>query len=158
MTDDMPDIDQEPSSQDRAQSALALKIAGASNAQVAKMLDFPDAESARLAMEKAIASTVTEEDRERHRLVLSMKLEKLWFGVYPKARNPKHPEHLAAARLALSILDREAKLHGADAPQKIEVSNPAREELEAWVSSMMALKAKQFPQEADIIDADEVEP
>lgn len=146
-----PQLDADDTPADRAQSIIALKVAGATYGQIARLLDFPDIQSARVAAERVLASSVTDEDRERHRTLIDMRLGALWTSVYRKASNPKHPEHLQAVRIALGILDRAAKLHGADAPTEISVHNPAKEEIANWVAGMMSKQAEQWPREADVI-------
>jgi hypothetical protein len=85
-----------------------------------------------------------------------MRLDRLLQSVWGPATDAKHREHLAYNRTALAIVDRMTKLHGADAPQRLEVSTPDAERKEAWLRLAMQQVGglEMIEEEADIIDAE----
>lgn len=138
-------------------AALALKLAGASYPEISDALGFATPEQAREAVEGHLANDAR---RDPEALALlreeeSQRLMRLLRSVWTKATTPDNPEHLAAVKVALSISDRHARLRGLDAPTQIHLSNPAAEELEAWVSE--ALTAQHAPLvaiEANVVTPD----
>jgi hypothetical protein len=73
-----------------------------------------------------------------------------------RATSPNDPDHLAYARTAMVVIDRHAKLYGADAPQQLNVTyNPAAGQIEQWVANM-ARQVHGEIEEANIIDVEEV--
>jgi hypothetical protein len=72
--------------------------------------------------------------------------------VWQKATSPTDPEHLQAAKLAMSLIDRHIRLHGLDAPQEVVVYNPAAAEIDAWVARMVKNDATNVI-EGEVVDA-----
>lgn len=149
-----PDLDTQEDRASRQQSAVALRIAGATYSEVAQALGYASANHARLAVERALASTVGDEDREQMRFLEGRRLERLLRGLWGKATNERHPEQLAATRTALAIIDRHAKLYGLDAPTQMVVHSPTAGEIEAWVAQMAAQVSTGMPKEKDIIEGE----
>ena len=93
------------------------------------------------------------------RALTSLRLERLLQSVWGPATDAANKEHLNYARTALALVDRISKLHGTDAPQRVEVSTPDSERKEAWLR--LALKQvgglEGIEEEAEIIDAVVVE-
>lgn len=146
----------------RARAAVAMKISGADNRVIADFLGYANANAVQAAVESVLASTVDETHAVPHlRALYVERLERLFRSVYEKAAGKdanKADDHLAYVRTALSIVDRQAALTGANAPQRLEVSTPDDNALRDWVIRM----AKQVgpegvAQEADIMDAEIVE-
>jgi anti-sigma factor RsiW len=138
----------------KANAAIQLRIAGASWAEVAEALGYPTPRAALVATEKALEKELrTEENKTNMRSMAGRRLERMLRGVWAKAIDPEHPEHLLAVDKARLIIDRHAKLYGLDAPTEVVVTSPAQEELEKWVSEVIKTKSPQLD-EADIFDAD----
>lgn len=134
-------------------AATALRFAGASFAEIAEMLGFENATIARRAVERDLASQPSSEDREMLRKEEAARLERLLRGVWRKATNESDPEHLPAARTALSIIDRHARLLGLDMPSELIVYSPAQREMEEWVSQVLASVAPHMELvEAEVVD------
>jgi len=150
----------EPMPPSRAMACVALRLAGASYSAIAEIQELQSPQHARQVIEEALAASVDEaKDIPKMRAVTSMRLDRLLQAVWGPATDQKHRDHLNYSRTALAIIDRQAKLHGADAPQRVEVSRPDDERKEAWlrlalqqVGGMKGLEA-----EADIIDAEVVD-
>ena len=120
-------------------AAVALRLAGASFAEVADALGLANPTTARTMVVAHLALTVPDdESREAMRQEESHRLERLLRGVWGKATDPGHPEHLPAAKVALSIIDRHARLHGLDSPAEVVVHSPTATEIDAWVASLTA--------------------
>lgn len=135
----------------RQEAAVGLRIAGAAYSEIAEVLGYSNATTARQAVERSLASTVGQESREQLRFLEARRLERILRGLWKKATDDKNAEHLAAARTALAVIDRHSKLYGLDAPTEMVVYTPAASELEAWVSRMATQVRGELPAEADII-------
>lgn len=119
-------------------AAVALRIAGASYAEVAEALGLSGPGMARTMVESDLANRVTDTQRSTLRAEESARLERLLRSVWQKATDPGHAEHLPAAKVALGIIDRHVRLNGLDAPAEIVVHTPTTSEIDAWVASMAA--------------------
>lgn len=142
----------------KAESALALRIAGTSYTNIAKALGYASATRARLAVERVLAASAdSPEERDQQRVLNDKRLNRLLQSVMGKAVDPKDPDHLAYNARALAITDRIMRLWGVDAPAQVQIT-PTDEHLQQYVAHMMAL-ARREPEaeEADIIDADPIE-
>lgn len=135
----------------RSQAAVALKIAGATYSEIAKALDYPSATMARVAVEKALADSVGDENREQLRFLEARRLERLLRSLWSRATDDTDEQHLSYARTALAVIDRHSRLYGLDAPQEMIVYNPSGMEIEAWVSKMARQVHGEMPEEYDII-------
>jgi hypothetical protein len=71
------------------------------------------------------------------RQMANARLERLIRGVWPKAINPDHPEHLTAITRARDLIADHRKLFGLDAPTEVVVHNPTQDELEAWAARVI---------------------
>lgn len=142
----------------KASAAIQLRKAGASWEEVAEVIGFPTARAALVATERALERELkTEESQKYMRTLAGQRLERLLRGVWAKAINDEHPEHLAAVDRARQIIDRHSKLYGLDAPTEFVVHSPTQAELERWVSTVIATQQPAL-EEADIFDADILEP
>jgi hypothetical protein len=142
----------------KAESALALRIAGTSYTNIAKALGYASATRARLAVERVLAASAdSPEERDQQRVLNDKRLNRLLQSVMGKAVDPKDPDHLAYNARALAITDRIMRLWGVDAPAQVQIT-PTDEHLQQYVAHMMTL-ARREPEaeEADIIDADPAE-
>jgi len=141
----------------RTEAALALKASGATYAQISKTLEYNSPTQARQAVERALASTVTEEDRKHQRYLAARAIDQLLLGCWGKATDPKNEEHLSAVRTALALVDRKIRLYGLDAPAEMVLYTPAGEEMAQWVAQMVESMTSGLPEEADIIESRVIE-
>jgi hypothetical protein len=144
--------------QTKAESALALRIAGTSYTNIAKALGYATATRARLAVERVLAASAdSPEERDQQRVLADKRLNRLLQSTMAKAVDPKEPDHLAYNARALAITDRIMRLWGVDAPTQVQIT-PTDEHLQAYVAQMMALARKEpEAQEAEILDADVID-
>lgn len=140
----------------RQEAAVALRIAGATYADIARTLGYTSVTHAREAVERALAQSVGDDDREKMRFIEGRRLERLLRGLWGKATNEEHEEQLAAARTALAVIDRHAKLYGLDAPTVHAVYSPTQTEMEQWLAGIAERVREGQPDEYDII-AGEIE-
>lgn len=159
MSDDVELLDEEhvEDEPNRALAAVKLRLAGASPGEIAEHLGYVNGRAAQRAVETALARTVPDEKRDHMRQLLSGRLDTLLRAVMGKARNQKHPDQLSAVRAAVAIIDRQAKLHGADRPTEIAVYTPMASEIEQFVAAINAAKMGALPEEADIVDGEVAE-
>lgn len=142
----------------KSQSALALKLSGASYTDIAKVVGYSSAYHARMAVERVLAASAdSPEDRDKMRVLVDRRLNRLLQSVMSKAVNPKDPQHLAYNARALAIVDRTAKLWGVDAPVQVSIA-PADSYIHEYAQRLLgAAAADQSAVEADIIEADVLE-
>jgi hypothetical protein len=149
-----------PIPKSRALACVALRLAGASYSAIADIHELGSPAIARQVVEEALAASVDEQrDIPKMRALTSLRLERLLQSVWGPATDAKDKDHLNYSRTALAIVDRLSKLHGTDAPQRLEVSTPDVERKEAWLRLAMERVGglKGIEAEADIIDAEVVE-
>jgi len=119
-------------------AATALRLAGASYAEIADTLALADAKAARDIVEKHLATNDNDaEARNKLRTEEAARIERVLMGVWNKAVTPTHPEHLPAARVALALIDRHARLLGLDQPTEVVVYTPTTTEIDNWVNTMV---------------------
>jgi hypothetical protein len=143
-----------PERSNQANAAVSLRVAGATYGEIAETLGYSSAANARNAVEISLAARAGENDRESLRRTEGARLDRLLRGVWRKATDDTHPEHLAAVSRALAIIDRHIRLFGADAPQEMIHYTPTQEQMDAWVAQMSRQYIPDVP-EADVI---EIEP
>ena len=117
---------------------LALRHAGYSYEQIAEMQALPDALAAKKAVDEALVLHLQNDaqGREMSRALLASRLDQLNTAIWPKAMNPKSPDQLPAARVALEIVEKYAKLTGANAPTEHHVSSPSLDRIQQIVSEL----------------------
>jgi hypothetical protein len=138
----------------RQEAAVALRIAGATYSEIARTLGYSSVTRARQAVERALAASVGEDDREQMRFIEGRRLERLLRGLWKKATDEQGEEQLAAARTALAVIDRHAKLYGLDAPTVHAVYSPTATEMEQWLAGVAAQVREGQPDEYDIIQGE----
>ena len=141
----------------RAMACVALRLAGASYAAIAEVQELASPAIARQVVEEALAASVDEQkDIPKMRALTSLRLERLLQSIWGPATDATNKEHLNYARTALALVDRISKLHGTDAPQRLEVSTPDAERKEAWLRLAMQQVGglEGIEAEAEIIDAE----
>jgi hypothetical protein len=149
--------DDRPTPRRTGAAALALRLAGAGYDEVADALGLANAQVARDHAERALEARAWDdvEGRDRMRAENGARLERLLRGVWAKATNPDHPEHLAAVKVAREVIDRHCRLYGLDAPAEVIVHTPTANEIDQWVAGMIAMSAADLRgMEPPIIDAE----
>ena len=142
----------------KAEAAVALYVYGASFTDIKNRVGYSSAWRARIAVEKALAASADSiEDRDKMRLVIRKRLNRLLASHMPKAVNPEDPQQLAYSARVLAIIDRQAKLEGVDAPTQIQLT-ASDQHIQEFVEFMMPqAREDQKAIEADILEADIVE-
>lgn len=123
--------------QRKANSALAMKLAGANWTEIAQTLGYPTPRSALVAVEKALEQALDGTDREHMRGLAGARLERLLRSVWPKAIDPESPEQMIAVSKAREVIADHRRLFGLDAPTEVIVHQPTRIELEEWVAKVV---------------------
>lgn len=88
---------------ERAWMALELRKAGASFKSIAERLGYADASGARTAIRNLIDRMDLESARELQ-IIQAERLHTLLMGVWSKAKDPNHPQHLAAVDRARGLI------------------------------------------------------
>jgi hypothetical protein len=152
----MPSSKAPAARQRKADTALSLRLAGASWAEIAQVCGYPTPRAALVATERSLVKRLDDADRGQMRQLAGARLERLLRGIWAKATDTSDPDQLAAVARCREIIDRHARLFGLDAPTEIVVHNPTKTELETWVMQVVAAGAPEVEEE-DIFDADVVE-
>ena len=118
-----------------ASAVTALKLAGASFAEIADTLGIASTAEAQSLYFQDLGSRVTDEDRNMERTEAKARLERLLRSTWRKATTERDPEHL-------------------DAPTEVIVHAPTVAEIDAWVAHVASNDLSGLPSEADIIDAE----
>ena len=145
-------------SETKAEAAVALFVYGVSYTDIQKRLGYSSAHRARVAVERALAASAdSNDDRVMARHVIRKQLRRLLAAHMPQAVDIKNPNQLAYSARTLAIIDRLAKLDGADAPTQIQFS-AADSEIQELVEYLIpATRKDQQAIEADILDADVID-
>jgi hypothetical protein len=134
-------------------AAAALRMDGMAWREIADYLSVSQARAKREVEQylEAVADTADPRDRRTLRAREDARLDALLHTVWKKALDPADPEQLSAARTALAISERRARLHGLDAPAEMVVRTPASEEIDAWVARVAGAAADHGVQEAPVL-------
>ena len=145
----------------KANAALNLRKYGADWTEVATTLGYPTARAALVAVEKSLESeNGSAETKAFVRRLISEQFDMLLAAILPDALAPKadengeripNPDALPFIDRVIRILDRKAKLHGADAPTEFVVSSPSMADIEQWVTEVTGYTTPDVD-EADIFD------
>ena len=151
---DLNEVDQSPT---KAEAAVGLRLSGASFSTIAKTLGYSSPTRARSAVERALASSAdSPEERDAQVQLIDRRLNRLLQSVMSKAVNPTDPEHLQYNARALAIVDRQARLHGVDAPTKVQLS-PSDEYIRDYLAKVAPLAAAHgAAEEYDILSEGEM--
>lgn len=145
-------------SNDRIRSSLALWTAGATYADIAAQFGFRSPSVAAMAIERALSESVDDtQDRSKLRRRMSLTLDRLLRSVMPKAIDTQNPEQLPAVRVALTVVERYARLNGLDAPVQIDVNMADDEKFNRLVELAARGMGMPLPVEADIFAAEYVD-
>lgn len=151
---DLNEVDKSPT---KAEAAVGLRLAGAGYSSIARAIGYSSPTRARLAVERALASSADDpEGREAQINLIDRRLNRLLQSVMGKAVDPKEPEHLQYNARALAIVDRQARLHGVDAPTKVQVT-PSDSYIAEYLAKVHPLAAAQNQvMEYDILNEGEM--
>lgn len=141
----------------RVESAIAMRVAGADYSEIAAVLEYGTVTAARQAVERGLASTVTEEDRKEMRTIANRRLERLLRAVMPKVVGQGEngsDEVLSGARTALAIVDRHIRLNGLDAPSTLAIYSPTDSEIKAFLTNYTQIATSHLPDEVDILEGE----
>jgi hypothetical protein len=141
----------QPVQRTRAQAASVMVVSGMDYGTVAQVMGFSSTDEVRSVVEAELAAQYSEVDRQKLRLLLSSRLEKLWSISYSRAQNDRNPTRETATQNALKVADRLAKLWGVDEPTQVVLHSATTEQIQAWVADVMAEKMKGLPEEKPII-------
>jgi len=101
---------------EKTRRAMALKLAGASYAQIALQLGYHDASGARKAVQRGMKSALQESAGELKKIHYG-RLEHMLMLLWPEVNQ----RDLPAMSAALAVMDRMERLYGLNAAEKIEV-------------------------------------
>lgn len=137
-----------------AEAAVALRVAGAQYADIARVVGYESSIVARNAVLAALSQAASDRDVKNLRDLTHRRLERLLQGVWNKAVTPGL-EQDKSVRTALAIIDRHARLMGLDAPQQMVISGPNEAQLRDMVENLVSqVGAATLATEASIIDAE----
>lgn len=139
----------------KAEAAVALFVYGASYTEIKNKLGYSSAHRAKAAVERALAASAdSEDDRDKARTVIRKQLRRLLASHMPQAVDPKNPNQLPYSARTLAIIDRLAKLDGADAPTQVTIT-PSDQYIQEFLEQVIPMaKADQDQIEADILEAE----
>lgn len=139
----------------KAEAAVALFVYGVSFTEIKNKLGYSSAHRARIAVERALAASAdSAEDRDMARVVIRKQLRRLLAAHMPQAVDVKNAQQLAYSARTLAIIDRLAKLDGADAPTQIQISASDSHIMEFVEMLMPETKKDNEAIEYDILEAD----
>ncbi len=159
---------EKPDRKTRTHAAIALKIAGADLSEIAEVLGYASVTQARQAVEAGLASTVDDDTREKARKLANLRYERLLRSVWVKATQEivKDPvsgkgvvnhELLAANRHAAFLVERQAKLNGAERPTEVINYTPLAYEIQEELKRILEGSVDNLPTELDIIPSNVIE-
>lgn len=140
----------------KANAALDMALHGANWEQIAEVLGFPTARTAKVAVEGALERNLDTVDRQKLRLMVHGRLNAALASISPKAMDPEHAEHIAALGRFREIVADQRRMWGLDAPQEVLVTNPTQREIDDWVGVAVS-KGMPTVEEDDIVDGEVVE-
>jgi hypothetical protein len=128
VSDDEVIEDAEKPRRRRAATIVQMKLAGATFAEIAQVMEMKVV-AVRTIFETAIAASADKDiPYDTMRAIYNARLEGLLKSVFPKALRSGDPDQLAYQRQALSVIDRGIKMNGLDAPTRVEVYSPSAQE------------------------------
>lgn len=137
------------------EAALELKRMHLSWIEIADVLGYSSARAAQVAVEKALAANMKDEDTGFLRTLVSQKLERLMRSTDKKANDQNSPEHLPAVGKQRELIADFIKLWGLQAPTEIAIKTPSQAELEQFVTQITGVHA--LEEATDIFEGEIVE-
>lgn len=143
----------------KAEAALTLVLSGASYPEVAEVVGYRDADTARAAVNRVLAVGVRDEDRARHRELATNRLSSLLKSIWEKAHDQEASDQLPAVRAARELVREIATLQGAYMPQEVIIHNPTSSQLMDWINKVAQIQMPEVVEvdPFDIEDAEVVE-
>ena len=105
------------SSAEKTRRSIALKLAGASYAQIAQQIGYSDASGARKAVQRGMKTSLQENSSELKRIHYG-RLEHMLMLLWPEVNTRDLPSMSAA----LAVMDRMERLYGLNAAEKIDIA------------------------------------
>lgn len=137
------------------EAAAAMLINGAPHSVIAAQLGFPDEAAVQVAVDRALAHTLTDADRLQLKRIFTERYEKLWRTAAKRATTSGYKDAERAMANATKLLhDQTGFLGIRDDKTRIHLHAAASEELDEFVRSVVNHRVSSFPKEADIIDVE----
>lgn len=156
-------------SRTQARAAANMKYAGATYEEIADFLDYKDPAVARQVVEAHIAKAYPDETRESLFRITAGRLEQLWALTWAKSQptvlrendygemqEQENFEQLAYIKAGADLLTRQMKLHGLEAPTRVEIT-PDVEKFEDVVQRMVAHVRGDQAIEVDVVEYAEID-
>ncbi|QDH92786.1 Rnase E [Gordonia phage Bakery] len=124
---------------EREARCLELFLAGAKYVHIAKEVGFREPQSARRAIERAIARRRQERDdlADEASTIMLDQLDMLYRAHITTALDRKNPDQYKATEQVLRVLDRKAKLQGINAPVQVETTVRVKDELDDEIATLV---------------------
>lgn len=152
---DAPEPTQDEKRRLRAQAAVMLKIRGADYGEIAQVLDYANAASARNAVERTLAE-VAEHDGPgawaTQRNLARMRYEGLLAEVFPIATDKTDEGFFQAQRQAALLIDRITVLDGLNMPTRHVIYSPQATEFDELLRQTLEASGITEPHEGDIFE------
>lgn len=132
----------------RAERAWSARVIGASWHEAAEVAGFTDAANCLRAVRNYFGK-LPEPDRDHLRDMWRERLEHLWRQAIADVQEQKP----GAVRAAVALAQRASAMDGLDAPAQVTVHAPTDQQIEQYVTQLLALGAtRRDAEEADILD------
>lgn len=139
----------------KAESAATLRARGAQISEIRVALEYDTDVQVRHDIEKVLADSLDNYDREKLRDLMDSRLEMLWRMAYKRAADDRNPYRHQAEKQALAVISRTIEMHGLDAPKEVRLHAAADAEIHQWIEAIRRDDSMpSLPQEADIIDVE----
>jgi hypothetical protein len=127
------------------EEAIALRVQGLTFQQMAERMGVSTPESARRAFERGITkfSRANDDDRQKLKMEQDLRLRAMIAELWPTLVNTVSTvdEKTKVATVIVRVMERVAKLHGLDAPVKIEITDQMDIQIEALLDDIRSLPA-----------------
>lgn len=135
---------------EREAQCLELFLAGAKYKTIAEQVGYLDPQSARKAIDRAIARRTAERDElaQHAATVMLDRLDMLYRAHIPTALDRRSENQYKATDAVLRILDRMAKLQGIAAPVQVEATVRVKDELDEEIATLVRKLKAQAPADA----------
>ncbi|UCZ88647.1 hypothetical protein [Gordonia sp. WA4-43] len=124
---------------EREVMCLDLFLKGMKYVDIAKEVGYREPQSAKKAIERAIARRRRERDElaDEAATIMLDQLDMLISTEMPTALNRDHPDHYKALDAVLRVFDRKAKLEGITAPVQVEATVRVKDELDDEIAALV---------------------
>lgn len=142
----------QPEDKDKQQRAVALRIAGHSYAEIARLLGWADESGARYAI-RACQKRADNELVSDLRALEDQRLDKLFMAHWPHALTGD----IESSKIILKIAEQRARLHGLNKPEKLIIAELGNLDDPAFADNATRLVAQLFglsDRGGEVIDAE----